>query len=324
MKEFELISKYFRPLAQGFKGALSLKDDIAIIPKDKPHDYVITTDGMVEGVHFPKDCAPDVIASRLLASNLSDIASCGGTPKFYLLTGSIRKGLDKKWFKSFSKKLAEINKEYGIHLIGGDTVKTSSQLFFSLTLIGEVKKGKALLRSNAKSGDDIYVSGNIGDGWVGLKTLNEEIKNLSSKDKRYFISRYNSPTPRISLGEELVGIVNSCTDISDGLLRDLENICVTSDVSAEIKKENIPVSLKDRFFQEQISGGDDYELIFTAKPSSRAKIEAISKVLGIKISLIGKIQTKNSKPSRKSQYITIIDKAGKIISYDKTGYEHEL
>lgn len=321
MKEFELISKYFQPLAKGFKGALQLKDDIAIIPKDKTHDYVITTDGMVEGVHFPRDSTADVIASRLLASNLSDIASCGGAPKLYLLTGSIRKGLNEKWFRDFSAKLAKINKEYNIHLIGGDTVRSEEQLFFSVTLIGEVKKGKALLRSGASAGDDIYVSGNIGDGWVGLQILN---KKLKLNKEKYFLGRYNSPTPRIELGKALSGIASSCTDISDGLLKDLENICSTSGVYAEIKKEMIPVSLHGEYFKEQISGGDDYELIFTAKSSQKGKIERISKGLGIKITRIGKIQTKNPKTSKKSQYITIIDNAGNTINYDKTGYEHEV
>ncbi len=324
MKEFELISKYFKPLAKGFKGALALKDDIAIFPKNNTHEYIITTDGMVEGVHFPENSMPDVVASRLLASNLSDIASCGGVPKYYLITGSIKEGMNKKWFKNFSDKLAEINKKYGIHLIGGDTVKSSTQLFFSVTLIGEVETGRALLRSNAMTGDDIYVSGNIGDAWIGLQILNGEFEKLSYDDKNYFINRYVSPTPRIELGKALVGVASSCTDISDGLLKDLENICTASHVAAEIKKEKISVAIHGEHFEEQITGGDDYELIFTANPSKKGKIENISRDLGLKITKIGKIQTKNTNHSEKSQYITITDRSGKIINYSKTGYEHEI
>lgn len=320
MKEFEIISKYFRPLAKGFKGSLALQDDVAIIPKDNQFDYCITTDGMVEGVHFPENSMPDVIACRLLASNLSDIASCGGIPKYYLLTGSIRYGMDKKWFKSFTDKLAEINKKYNIHLIGGDTVKSSDQLFFSVTMIGEVETGKALLRSNALPGDDIYVSGNIGEGWAGLQVLKGEFEKLSYNDKNHLINRFVSPEPRIELGRKLHEITTCCTDISDGLLRDLSNICSASKVHAEIKKEKIPLAIPDEFFEEQISGGDDYELIFTANPSKKLKIEKLSKDLSLKLTRIGKITKKDENPKE----IIIRDRRGNIFPYSKTGYEHEI
>lgn len=320
MKEFDIIEKYFKPLAKGFKGALSLKDDIAIFPKDSTHEYIITTDGLAEGVHFPENSMPDVIASRLLNTNLSDIASSGGKPLFYLLTGSIKNGMDKKWFKSFTDKLAEINKKYNIHLIGGDTIKSSEQLFFSVTMIGEVKTGKALLRSNALAGDDIYVSGNIGEGWAGLQILKGEFEKFSYQDKNYFINKYVSPQPRIELGQALVDIATACTDISDGLIRDLENICKASKTKAEIKKERIPLGIPDEHFLEQIAGGDDYELVFTAQPAKKAKIEKIAKDLGISLTRIGKITKIDENP----EIITILDKRNHKIQYTNTGYEHEI
>ncbi|MDX1949249.1 MAG: thiamine-phosphate kinase [Rickettsiales bacterium] len=321
MKEFELISKYFKPLAKGFSGALSLEDDIAIIPKDKNFDYIITSDGMAEGVHFPENSMAEIIASRLLVSNLSDIASSGGIPKYYSITGSIKKGLDEKWFKGFSSKLAELNKEYNIHLLGGDTIKTNEQLFFSITMIGEVEAGKALLRSTALEGDDIYVSGNIGDAYIGLQILKGEIEKFSYQDKNYFINRYLYPTARIELARNLIGIATACTDISDGLIRDLENICIASKVNAEINKEDIPVAIKDELFFEQISGGDDYELIFTARQKDRNKIKNLAKKLNIKISKIGKIT--KEKLGKESDKVKISHK-GKPIKYTQKGFEHEV
>ncbi len=318
MKEFELISKYFKPLTNKFKGALSLQDDIAIIPKNNQFDYIITADAMAEGVHFPDNSMAEIIASRLMISNLSDIASAGGVPKYYMLTGSIKKGMNEKWFKAFSSKLAEINEKYNIHLLGGDTIKTNEQLFFSVTMIGEIEAGKALLRSGALEGDDIYVSGDIGDAYLGLQIIKGELEKISYEDKNYFINRYFYPSPRIELARNLIDIATSCTDISDGLIKDLENICVASNVKAEIQKEPIPTAIKDELFFEQISGGDDYELIFTARQKDKTKIANIAKKLNIKITKIGRITKQNSDKNR----VKIYNKNNKIVKYSNKGYEH--
>jgi len=243
MKEYEIISKYFKPLTNSFSGALDLSDDVAIFPKNDKIDYVITTDSILEGAHFIENSMPETIAHRLIVSNLSDIASAGATPKFITLNGSISSKTDEAWLKSFANKIAELQKEYGFHLLGGDTIKSEDKLYFSATIIGEVDSGKALIRRNAKGSDDIYVSGKIGDAYMGLKVLLGSFEDIGKQEKNYFINKYTSPTARISLGEKLIGFANSATDISDGLIIDLQNICDSSNLSAEIKKDAIPLSI---------------------------------------------------------------------------------
>lgn len=304
IKEFDFISQYLVPLTNGHKGALQLKDDVAIIPKDAKTDYVVTLDTIVEEVHFLASATPEQVANKLLRSNLSDIASCGAEPKFYFLTGSI---MPKQWLKKFTTELSKVQKEFGITLLGGDTVR-ASQKFFSVTMIGEINKGKALLRSGARIGDDIYVSGKIGEAWVGLQVLKGKLKLPNSKS---YIRKHYSPAPQIKLGKKLVGLANSCTDISDGLLKDLSNILKTSRVSAILEGNKIPLAITGKkYFEEQITAGDDYQLVFTAPKSARAKIESLS----FPIVRIGKIVA-NSKKDR-----IIISGYSKKIK--RLGYEH--
>lgn len=320
MKEYEIISKYFSPLSSSFNGALNLSDDMAIFSKDGTTDYVITTDAMVEGSHFLENSIPETIAARLLASNLSDIASAGGVPKFYLLNGSISSKTDEKWLKAFADKLSRIQKEFKVHLIGGDTVKSEDKLFFSATVVGEVRKNCALLRSGAKVGDDIYVSGSIGEAYIGLKILEGEMSEFSYEDKNYFINRYIDPKPRIQLGNAIAPFANSCTDISDGFIIDLENICKASGVSAKLDKYLIPVAYKDKIFDEQISAGDDYELIFTVAEDKSSKISKIYKEIDLPITKVGKIVANNGE----AKTITIVEANGKEYEYSKKGYQHEI
>ena len=305
IKEFDFISRYLVPLTRGHKGALQLKDDVAIIPKDSKTDYVITLDTIVEDVHFLASATPEQIANKLLRSNLSDIASCGGTPKFYFMTGSL---MSEPWIKKFTGEISKIQKQYKIILLGGDTVR-SKQNFFSVTMVGEVAKGKALLRSGAKAGDDIYVSGKIGEAWVGLQILQ---KKLSIKtNKQYYINKHYSPLPQVELGKKLVGIANSCTDISDGLLKDLGNILKTSNVSAVLDARKIPLAIADKkYFEQQITAGDDYQLVFTAPKSARAKVESLK----FPIVRIGKVVANNKKEA-----IIISGFPNKI---KRLGYEH--
>ena len=243
--EFEFISRYMKPLTMGFSGALQLGDDIAIVPKDKKHDYVITLDTIVEDVHFVWQAKPEQIANKLFRSNLSDIASSGATPKFYLMTGNLSKEMSKPWLKKFTDEAMKIQKKYEFALLGGDTVRAKGDKFFSVTMIGEVPKRKALLRSGAKVGDDIYISGKIGEAWVGLQILQKKIK-IPKNRQDFYINKHYSPEPRIALGRKLLNLANSCTDISDGLIKDLKNICEASEVSANIEANKIPLALKDK------------------------------------------------------------------------------
>jgi len=308
--EFDFISRYMLPLTGGFAGALQLQDDIAIIPKDIKTDYILTLDTIAEGTHFLKTATPKQIASKLIRSNLSDIASCGGSPKFYLLTGNLSAKMDHNWLREFTVELSATQKQYGFTLLGGDTIRSNAQKFFSVTMIGEVPKGKALLRSGAKTGDDIYVSGTIGEAWAGLQFLTKNLRLPKNKQK-YYIDKHYVPQPQIALGKKLLTIATSCTDVSDGLLKDLNNILQASNKSAVIDKNSIPLALAgEKYFMPQITAGDDYQLIFTAKPMHGTKIKRLG------AHKIGKIVANS--PSEK---IMIFDKDRKI-KIKRLGYEH--
>jgi thiamine-monophosphate kinase len=198
-------------------------------------------------------------------------------------------------------------------LLGGDTVRKEGEKFFSVTMIGEVPKRAALLRSGAKVGDDIYVSGKIGEAWVGLQILKGRMREKMNKDKKQkYIQKHYSPEPRIILGRKLLKIANSCTDISDGLLKDLNNILEASEVSAILNADKIPLALKDKkYFEKQITAGDDYQLIFTAKPMHAEKIKKLN------CYKIGKIVANN-----KREKIIVLDKKNKKIKTKRLGYEH--
>jgi len=322
MDEFGLIEKYLAPLAIGHKGALSLLDDAAIISSRKDYELIITKDAIAEGVHFLPNTSPELIAKKLLRTNLSDIAAMGGVPKYYLIAAMLTGAIDEKWIGRFSKSLGEEQKIFGIHLIGGDTIKHSGPLSFSLTMIGEVKKGAALKRSGAKPGDGIYVSGTIGDGALGLKILRGEIKAGKAAEK-YLAGRYHIPQPRMDLGLRLAGIASACMDISDGLIADLGHICTVSKVSAIIEKEKIPLSpavktiLKaaPKFWDSIFSGGDDYELLFTVPPEKEKNLRMLAGKSGIGITKIGNITKKIS------EKVAILEK-NRAFQLKNTGYSH--
>jgi thiamine-monophosphate kinase len=328
MKEFDFIEKYLRPLTNSFKGALNLEDDVAIIPKNATHDYVISKDGIVENIHFLPTATPEQIAEKLLRINLSDIAAKGAKPLFYLSFGSLNKKTNREWLKKFTSTLAKTQKEFGLILLGGDTVKTSGDLFFSATIIAEVKKGKALLRKNAKPNDDIYVTGTIGEAEIGLRILKGILRDgLKIKNPQHYINRHYKPSPRVELGQKLLGIANASTDSSDGVLASVNNICNASKMCAEIYIENIPTPKVDNISKmDLVTAGDDYELVFTTPPKMAAKIAEISKKTGIKITKIGTIKgvDKKAKVSNdKFKNLTIIGSNSKILKFDKIGFEHE-
>ncbi len=330
MLEFDIIGKYFKPLAQNYSGALNLSDDAAIISNIKPdQELVITKDALTEGTHFFKGDDPFYLAQKLMAVNLSDLAAMGATPFAYLLALCLPKNTNQEWIERFSYGLNAAILNYGGKLIGGDTTTHDGSLSLSLTAIGIVPKYKALLRSNAQIGDDIYVTGTIGDSYIGLNILKNpnHFSNLDNHDKTYFINRYHNPTPRLNISQQLIGIANSCTDISDGLLADLNNICQTSDVNACIYANKIP------FFQnlndieisqlDLLSAGDDYELIFTA-PKNKEKDILNLKTQLVKITRIGQITNKSPSSNTSSKKISLFDENNKVINFENFGYQHKL
>lgn len=316
MQEFQLINKIFKPLTKGHEASRNLADDVAKISPKKNEELVISKDAFVENVHFLKKDGGFKIASKLLRTNLSDLAAAGATPLHYMLGFSKNKNLDKKFLHEFARGLKEVQNEFNLCLIGGDTV-SSDQLFFSVTIFGSVKKGKILSRNAAKSGDLIFVSGTIGDAFLGL----------SSSDK-FLQNRLFFPTPRIELGKKLLekNLSKCAIDVSDGLLADLRHICKESKLNAEISLNKIPFSKAAKLqlgkgtakALDLLSGGDDYELIFSTDPKNREKISQLSKLLKLDLTCIGEF--KNS-PHKKFE-ISLRDQKNQKIKITKFGYEH--
>ncbi len=305
MDDFGIIEKYFTPLAKGYKGSLDLKDDAAIYTPSQDKELIFTKDAMVAGVHFFGNEKPEHIAQKLVAINVSDLAAMGATPKAYLIALMLPRNTNELWIADFSKGLKSATEKYGGHIIGGDTVVHDGELSLSLTAIGEVPKDKCIKKSGAKQGDKIYVSGTIGDSYLGLQILSNNLDIKSDHLK----NRYLLPDPKVKLGIKLLDIANSCTDISDGLVADLKHICQTSDVGAVINIDNIPLS-KDAQksginIEELITGGDDYELIFTLP----AKLKAPDCCF-----YIGDI-TKNKD-------VLFLDSGSRPIKPSKEGYSH--
>lgn len=318
MKEFQLIEKYFKPLTKSHEAAQNLRDDVAKIKLKTDEELIVSKDIFVEDIHFLRTDGGFKIASKLLRANLSDLASSGATPLHYMLGFSKNKNTDENFLREFACGLKSVQDEFGLCLIGGDTVK-SEKLFFSVTIFGVAKKGKILSRNTAQEGDLIYVSGKIGDAFLGLN---------GALDK-YLQSRHFTPTPRIKLGQTLIekNLSKCAIDVSDGLLADLTHICQASKLGAKIHLEKIPFSQQaQKFLQknsqikklELISAGDDYELIFAVNPKNQKKILEISKLLKLDLSCIGEFK----KPMRKKFNVTLFDKENQKITIKKLGYEH--
>jgi thiamine-monophosphate kinase len=315
--EFAFIAERLRPLAAGTKGALGLQDDAALLAPPTGAELVLTKDAMVAGVHFLPEDPPGDVARKLLRVNLSDLAAMGAAPLGYLLALVRSRETSEAWLADFCQGLAEDQAEFAIGLLGGDTVATPGPLTLSLTAIGQVPKGQALLRSGARPGDDVWVSGTLGDAALGLKVLQGELE-VSAAARAHLSGRYRLPQPRLALGQALRGIAHAAIDVSDGLLADLGHILETSDVGAEVQAEALPLSAAARDLpgarEAALSGGDDYELLFTAPPKRRAEIEALSRQLALPLTRIGEIHA--------GAGLRVLDETGREIRVSNTGWQH--
>lgn len=246
--------------------ALGLTDDCAVFG-----EFCITKDILSEGVHFLPDDEPFNLARKAIRVNLSDLAAMGAEP-FGVLIGAClsRANISDEWLQEFNKGLKTDIDEFDFQLLGGDTVFHDAPTVFSVTAIG--KTSVPLLRSTAKAGDNIFVSGRIGDAYLGLKMKKEGVQSGE------FVEKYELPTPRLELGQKLRGVATACMDISDGLLIDLNRLCEASGVAAEIESKQIPVAM-DNILLDLISGGDDYELLFTSENDEVEGCHKIGKIV---------------------------------------------
>jgi len=316
--EFDLIERFFKTAANSLRTnadraiTLGIGDDCALIKPRADEEVAITSDMLVEGRHFFAGANPELLGRKALAVNLSDLAAMGARPLGFTLAIALPTA-DNTWLEAFSKGLFAMAEEYSCPLIGGDT--TAGPLTISITAFGALPKGEAIRRSGAKPEDDIWVSGTVGDARLALAALRHEI-TLSTEDLQQIEHRMHNPTPRIELGMQLRNIASSALDVSDGLLGDLRHILKQSQVDAEIQLDKLPKSdtlqKQDVQIQKQFSacGGDDYEICFTAPASQRDKIEAISKSIGLPLTIIGKIAPKNDLEVK----VYLLDESGALLS----------
>ena len=317
MHEFELIKKYFSKLTKRSKSSLNLNDDVFY---DKINKLVVSVDTYVEGKHFFNFQNPDLVIKKVIRASISDVICKGVKPKYYFLSASGNsKVFTKNNLAKISKSLNEEQKKYNIILGGGDTVK-SNKLSFTVTSMGF--SNKIIYRNKSKINDDIYVTGNLGDSFLGLLILKKKIKinkNLST----YFINQYYKPDIKYSFTNYLNKFATSSIDLSDGLISDLEKLTNKQKNSYQLFFDKIPVSknlnlilkLKNLLKKKLISKGDDYQILFTANSKHRNLITKISSFKRLKITRIGRILNSRHKSS-------IIDKNDRQIKMNDKGYIH--
>lgn len=321
--EFELIERFFAPLAAGAPLAFGLQDDAAVFRPTEGCDLVLTKDALVEGVHFFSDDPPDLIARKLLRVNLSDLAAKGARPCGYLLGAGFVQNVAPEWVEQFAHGLARDNQIYGISLLGGDTVSVPGPAMFTLTAVGEVKTDGMIRRAGAQPGDLLFVSGTIGDGVLGLDVQRGESLGLSPEAADVLRQRYLLPEPRVALGQALVGLATAALDISDGLVADLAHLCAVSGVGAEVDAGLVPLSAAGRaalaqdegLLERVLTGGDDYELLFAVPPDKVAEIARISAECDVAITQIGCILPADRK-------MRFLGPAGHPLSFASQGYRH--
>jgi thiamine-monophosphate kinase len=322
MTEFDLIARYFTRAPK--QAVLGVGDDCALINPSPGMQLAISSDMLVEGRHFFSDVSPYSLGYKALAVNLSDLAACGATPVAFTLALALP-SIDQAWLQEFSRGLWALADAHGCELIGGDT--TQGPLNICITVFGEVPRGQALLRSGAKVGDDIYVSGTLGDARLALEALQGQIElppDLLAQARL----RLEQPTPRVSLGTALRGVATSAIDISDGLAGDLSHILKASGIGARIDT-NIAINLiaacghihwSKAVFDTQkqlkmaLSGGDDYELAFTAPPAARQAVQAAADSSRTAVTRIGTIEIEPG--------LRLVDAQGQLVPARFASFDH--
>jgi len=317
MGEFDLIERFFkRPPRQADVG---VGDDCAVWTPRPGHQLALSADMLVEGRHFLSTVNPQHLGHKSLAVNLSDLAACGATPQAFLLSLSLPR-VDESWLEGFSKGLFQLADRHACELIGGDT--TQGPLNISITVMGDTPQGQSILRSGARVGDDLYVSGHLGDARLALEAFRGSV---SLPQDVWDIARHRMecPSPRIALGQALRGIANAMADISDGLLGDLGHILKASRVGADIDT-HIATGLmqtshlwscpSDLALTCVLSGGDDYELVFCAPPYAYADVQQAAKASATTVTRIGRITS--------SQQLVLRDLDGQRIDSPFQSFDH--
>lgn len=314
MGEFDFIARYFRPLAG--KGSFELRNDGAVLSPPSGTEIVISSDTMVENLHFLPDDPADTVAKKLLRCNLSDLAAMGAAPAGYMLNVSVPSGkhYGEKWFTLFAKGLAEDQDTYSISLLGGDTTGSSGPLVLGLTIFGYVQKDHALRRDTAKVGDDVWVSGTLGDAVLGLYARQGKLTDETGR----LVQAYRLPSPRMGL--TLYPIIHAAMDISDGVLQDAGHLARESRVSIALNAAALPFSPEVRqhfptWKEACLIGGDDYELLMTCAPEKAHALRQAFAKSAIPLTRIGKVVE-----GKGEAYM--LDEDQQRLTFSKTGWQH--
>ena len=322
--EDSLIARYFKPIATD-PGAFGLRDDAAIFRADGD-DIVVTTDAVVEGVHFLPGDPPETLARKALRVNLSDLAAKGAAPAGFVLTLALR-AVDESWLTAFARGLGEDARHYACPLLGGDTVSTPGPVTISITAFGRVPKGEMVRRSGARPGERIMVTGTIGDAAIGLDILKGGAAaqalsgDATARDR--LVGRYRVPEPRNALAEAIRKHASAAMDVSDGLAGDLAKLCAASDVSAVIDAPSIPISnaAKDLLtggvvnLEDLIAGGDDYEVLCTVPEAASAALVEEARRVGVALTSIGTVVAATER-------LRFLDDQGGEIPLKRMSYSH--
>jgi len=319
MGEFDLIQRFFkehsRPPAEAVP--VGIGDDCAVINPTAGMQWLVSSDMLVEGRHFLSTVAPERLGHKALAVNLSDLAACGARPRAFTLALSLPRA-DEQFLAGFSRGLFALAQIHGIELVGGDT--TAGPLNICITVMGEAPRGQALLRSGAKMGDDIYVSGmTLGDARLALEAFRGTV-NLAGEDFDLARQAMECPQPRVALGQALRGLAHSAIDVSDGLVGDLGHILKASGVGARLEVDALPrsavLSRQPLALQREcgLAGGDDYELVFTAPAAVAAQLAAAAAASGTAITRIGRIEAEPG--------LRLFDAQGQVLDLGLSSFDH--
>ncbi len=319
--EFGLIARHFRPLAG--PGGLSLLDDAALLDPPPGRTLVLAADAMVAGVHFLPDDPAESVGAKLLRVNLSDLAAMGASPLGYLMTTCFPHGTPDAWIAGFAAGLARDQARFGLMVLGGDTVATPGPMSLSLTILGSVARGQALTRGGARAGDDVWVSGSIGDGTLGLAVLQGRLADPGGDLAGALAGRYRLPEPRLALGQALHGLARAAMDVSDGLVQDLGHLCRAAGLGAVLEAASVPLSpaaaslvaTDPALLARCMTGGDDYELLFAAAPETAPAILAAAAATNTPATRIGRFIDG-------AAHVTVLDEAGRSMPLTKRGWSH--
>jgi thiamine-monophosphate kinase len=324
--EDDIIARYFRPLAK-HPAALGLIDDCAALPVPAGSDLVLKTDAIVGGVHFFPDDPADKVAQKALRVNLSDLAAKGAKPEGFLLALALPKEIDRDWLKAFARGLGKDAEAFGCPLLGGDTDRTPGPVTIAITAFGTVPRGSMVLRSGAKPGDRVMVTGTIGDAALGLALRQHSAADrwavLTRREAAHLAERYLVPQPRNAIAEALRQHASAAMDVSDGLVGDFTKLCAASGVSAEIDVMHVPLSNGARravaadpaMLERVLTGGDDYEIVCTVPPKKLASFQTAVAKADVPVVEIGAV-TKGSASPR------FLDGSGKPLTFKQLSFSH--